>query len=348
MAHKTTAALAILICVTLAACSDDGDMGGGTPAPDVGVDTADSSGTSDVVPDVPAPEDLGPEPEPDLPAPDAPDDTPDTPDLPPDVAEDVTEDAPDLAEPDLGVMQACDDQTPCPDGYDCVAGVCTLLPSGLIFVENNYQLLQPTALTNVVSFFKGIFSDLGFFMTAMGPLDGDSVEVMYGGADRVTRIDDAPDEWRWQLPDRLPSFTMRRLEGGDPLQSDTWQSEIFTYRLVALYGPEPRAGIGFVAEKTVVTMRFDPELTNIVEGTISGFMTREEAENRFLAISDNCLLQQGACPLVDCENSPLETVADVLDCNEVEPDSDLDDDIPGNDAYATEIYFTSELVTLVE
>ncbi len=353
MSHKITAAvLVLLLGIGLTACSDDTDNNAVAPGSDAGADTQngdDTSGESDT-----------PDAEPgDLPADDvAPDLDPDTPDV-----IDVAEDAPDTAdapidapedtadvdeEPDLGVMQACDEQTPCPDGYECVAGVCTLVPSGRIYVENNYQLLQPTALTNVLSFFKGIFTDLGFFMTAMGPLDGDTVEVTYGGADRITRVMDGPDEWAWQVPERLPTFTMTRMEGGDPLQSSAWQSEVFQYRLVALYGDEPRAGIGFTAEQTVVTMRFNPELTEIVEGTIRGYMTRDEAENRRLEISDNCLLQQGACPMVDCDNAPLMTLADVLDCNEVEPDYDLDDEIEGNDAYTTEIYFTSEIVTLVE
>lgn len=354
--HKTIFAISIALLL-LTGCSDDTDKGAVAPGTDTGADTQSDtgdtgSGTPDTAPDMSETPDLGMDAED---ASDVEDVTEDPADVPEDTSDADTSDAEDAMdvedEPDAPgpVMQACDEDTPCPDGYECVEGVCTLVPSGNVYVENNYQLLRPTALTNVLSFFKGIFTDLGFFMTAMDPLDGDTILVHYGGADRVNRVMDGPDEWRWQLPDRLPTYTMRRAtENVDALQSNTWISEVFTYRLVALYGDEPRAGIGFTAEETVVTMRFNEELTDVVEGTIRGYITREEAENRRLEISDNCLLQQGACPAVDCENAPLESLADVLDCNEVDPDYDLDDEIPGNDAYTTEIYFTSEIVTLVE
>jgi len=213
-----------------------------------------------------------------------------------------------------------------------------------VFVENNYQLLQPTALTNVVSFFKGFFRDLGFFMTAMGPLENGTIEVMYGGADRVLEREDEPDQWLWQLPERVPSFEMtRQSEDIDPLQSDTWVSEVFNYQLVALYGDEPRSQLGFEARDTVVTMQFSEDLTLITGGTIRGYMTRTEAESRFLEL-DECILQQGLCPNVDCDQAPLQTLADILDCNDVQPDAEVDNE----DAYTTEVYFSSELVELVE
>jgi hypothetical protein len=331
-------------------CSDD--AAGANTNTDASTDTSTGDTGSDVASDVAE----------DTAAQDTPGDrgTEDDPDVAPDVAQEVGEDtAEDPAgpedtsdtSPDAGapVMQACDDDTPCPDGYDCVQGVCTLVPSGRVYVENNYQLLRPTPLTGVVSFFKGFFTDLGFFMTSMGPIEGANIEVSYGGADRVVNRDEEPDQWRWQLPERIPTFTIsRQTEDVDPLQSNTWVSEVFDYRLVALYGEEPRAQIGFEAKNTVVTMRFSEDLTMIIYGTIRGFLTREEAELRFLDIADNCLLQQGVCPAVDCENAPLQTLADILDCNEVEPDADIDDEVDGNDAYTTEVFFTSDVVELVE
>ena len=256
-----------------------------------------------------------------------------------DAAPDTAPDAPGSLE------QACDEQSPCPEGYECLEEVCTLVPSGRVYVENNYQLLQPTALTNVVSFFKGFFSDLGFFMTAMGPLEDGTIQVVYGGADRVLIGNEEPDQWRWQLPERLPVFEIRRqTEGVPPLQSDTWVSDVFDYQLVALYGDEPRSRIGFEARQTVVTMQFSQDLQSITGGTIRGYMTRVEAESRFLELDDNCLLQQGLCPAVDCELAPLQTLADILDCNEVAPDAEIDDE----DAYITEVYFSSEIVEVVE
>ena len=210
MSHKTTAALlALLLGVCLAACSDDTDKSGVTPTPDAdtgsGTDAGDTGDTTNNGNDATdtGPEDLGSEPDPDLP--DDPDaaDAADAADAPEDIEGDSPLDVPeDTADADTepeGVMQECDDQTPCPDGYECVAGVCTLVPSGNVYIEDNYQLLRPTALTNVLSFFKGIFTDLGFFMTAMGPVDGDTIEeAVNRGYGRVD-INLAAPSSKWQV-----------------------------------------------------------------------------------------------------------------------------------------------------
>jgi hypothetical protein len=247
---------------------------------------------------------------------------------------------------------ACQAEATCiKEHYDCLGGVCTLNPTGRAFVETNYVLEQPSALTNVVSVAKGLFSDTGFFLTEVAGLEGDAARVYYGGGDRLEQHDDGPDVYRWQLPDDLPSFLMRRLQDPEqPLQGNTWRSDVFDYELVALFGDEvPRGRLGFEAVQTQVTMTFDPDLTQIMEGRIEGYITRAEAERRELGLVDNCALSRLLCPAYDCTNDPpLATFAELLDCNGVPTDSDLDPLIEGNDAYRASIFFQSERVELVE
>jgi hypothetical protein len=270
-------------------------------------------------------------------------------DMTPD-AEPDAEPEPDLPPPDMGT--ACEPEgDACGPDYRCVDQVCTLWPQGRVYAEVNYVLLQPSALTNVISVIKGLFNQTGFFMTDMREADGDQIVVYYGGADRVEHNDDAPDLYAWQLPERLPTFRVHRLEDPEaPQQGHTWQSDVFLYELVALFGDgEPRQGLGFEAADTVVTMTFNEELTQITSGSIQGYLTREEAEDRTLGIAEDCLLSRALCPSFDCDtDEPILTVANLLDCNEVELDSDIDPAIEGNDAYRADIFFQSDEVILVE
>ena len=89
-------------------------------------------------------------------------------------------------------------------------------------------------------------------------------------------------------------------------------------------------------------------MTQIESGRLDGFITREEAESRELELEDNCLLALGLCPAHNCADPPMGTLADVLDCNEVVLDADIDPNIEGHDAYSASIFFQSEEVIIQE
>ena len=255
--------------------------------------------------------------------------------------------------------QACL-QTPDCDLPDrvCLEGVCTLVPASRTYVEVNYVLEQPEEISAIVSVLKGFVGDVGFFMTALGPLsESDAIEVTYGGADPITEgSDEELPGYAFQRPESLPpTFFLQPFQ--DPMRpfaGDTWRSERFTYELVALFDfNNTRNEVGFVAIDTFVTMQFSPDGSSIERGNITGYITREQTEDRLLTFGDDCespqslccIVTVGVCPTYSCgQDAPLESIADILDCNGAMPDVDLDETIPGNDAYFATIFFASKEV----
>ena len=330
-------------CLALAGCGDEspgGNAAGNNDEPDV-ADEMDAS----------EPE---PEPEPDPTPEPTPDATPDPEDVPepepdaspePDAAEDVVDE-------EIFEGAACVAQDDCPENYACLDEVCVLNPAGTSFVEYNYVLEEPSELTNAISVLKGFFGDVGFFMIDFSDLDeSNHSEMFYGGGDRILEVDEGPDVWAWQLPDELPSVVVYPLiEENDPLNGRRWRSDPFDYQLVALFGDEPRRfRLGFEAAQTVLTMEFTEDMSEIISGRLEGYITREEAENRSVDFSDNCILARGLCPIFDCANDPpMENLGAVFDCLEIPLNADIDPNIEGHDAYEASIFFQSERVTIQE
>ena len=240
----------------------------------------------------------------------------------------------------------------CPDNYACLDNICTLSPHELSFVETNYILESPAALSGVVSLIKGFLTGTGFFMTLFSPIDEAGViTVTYGGGDRVMSNPEGFDTYAWQFPpDTLPTFTIERFQSlDDPMQDDTWESEVFDYRLAAVFEFNGiRSTLGFEAKNAIMKATFNEDLTEIINGSLAGYITREEAESRFLNLDDpDCFFTIGLCPTFDCGvDEPLQTIADVLDCNDAELDSDIDPEIEGNDAYRAVIAFESKRVEI--
>lgn len=340
MIRRTILLLVMALALIAAqACGDD-ENPGGAPA---------NNDLPDVSEPEPQPE---PQPEPE-PQPDASPDPEDVvePEPEPEPVEDVgVPDVPD--EPDAFEGLACVADEECPEDHLCLGAICTVNPVGRAYVEFNYVLEEPAALSNAFSVLKGFFGDVGFFLIEFGPLDDEGVsEMVYGGADRLIDVNDGPDTWRWQLPDELPSTAVHPLrEEGDPLNGRRWQSDTFDYQLVALFGDTPnRLRLGFEAAQTVLTMEFSEDLSQIVSGRLDGYITRDEAVTRTVDLSGNCLLAVGLCPAHSCANDPpLETLADILDCLEVPLNADIDPNIEGHDAYTAAIFFQSEAVIIAE
>ena len=332
-------------CLALVACGDESPSGGVDQ--DNGVDAGDSMDTAQPEPQ--------PEPEP-APQPE-PEPTPDPTDAgEPEPPEDATEPEPEVVEDavDEEVFDglACDEDADCPENYRCLEGICVLDPTGRAYVEFNYVLEEPSELTNAISVLKGFFGDVGFFMTQWTGLDEENrSEMFYGGGDRVLEVDDGPDVWIWQVPNRLPSVLVHPLiEENDPLNGRRWQTEPFDYELVALFGEGPnRFSLGFEAVQTVLTVEFSEDMSEIVAGRLEGFITREEVLSRDVDLSDNCIIARGLCPTFDCDQDPpWETLGDVFDCLQIPMNADLDPNLEGHDAYSASIFFQSELVTIQE
>jgi len=271
-------------------------------------------------------------------------------DVAPDTAgEDVAADVP---TEDVHVSTTCQAPEDCSGNTTCIDGVCTLNPEGRAYVEYNYVLQEPEELTTVVSVLKGFLAGTGFFMTAFSArAEDDTMMVTYGGGDRVMAVPDGYDQYAWQFPpDTLPAFQVSRYaDPNDPLQDAVWESEVFDYRLVAVFEfMDVRSEVGFVAKSATVQLRFSEDLDRIEDGVLEGYITREESESRFLNLNDpNCFLTLGVCPSFDCANDPpLQTLADVLDCNGAVLDADIDPDIEGHDAYRAVIYFQSNRVEI--
>ena len=249
-------------------------------------------------------------------------------------------------------MGACVADEDCAEDFICLEEVCQINMAGRAYIEFNYILEEPSALTNAISVFKGFFGDIGFFMIEFAPVDDEGLsEMTYGGADQVLEVEEGPDVWAWQLPDELPSVQVHRMvQEDDPFDGTWWQSDPFDYQLVALFGDGPRRSrLGFTAAQTTLTMQFSDDLSQIITGRLDGFITREEAESRRVDFAGNCILALAMCPVHDCgEDPPFETLSDILDCNEVVMDADIDPNLEGHDAYRASIFFESELVTIEE
>lgn len=339
----TVVAMALVAGLALAGCGDDeaGGSGAGNDGP----------GTNNGSTNNGAPEDVGSDsdPTPDVAMNNGTEpDVEDASDAAPDTVED---DAPeDVVMEDVHVPTTCQGPEDCTGTTACIDGVCTLTPEGLAYVEYNYVLQEPEELTTVVSVLKGFLSGTGFFMTEFSARgEDDTVMVTYGGGDRVMAVPDGYDIYAWQFPpDTLPTFQMSRYQDpNDPLQDAVWESEVFDYRLVAVFEfMNVQSEVGFLAKNATTRMRFSQDLSQIEDGVLEGYITRQEAENRFLNLDDpQCFLTLGLCPTFDCVNDlPLQTLADVLDCNGAELDSDVDPDIEGHDAYRAVIYYQSERI----
>lgn len=334
--------LALLTAVGLvvgwaSACGDDG-VPATTPVAD-----ASLADTGQDDPDV--------APEPDASEPDARMDVAEdvaAPDVSPDVEGDVEADAPEA--PGL----ACDDAAECvamPNTL-CIEGACTLNPESRVYVEDRYDLQEPEELAPVISTIKGLIGRSGLFMTRLSALDADdAMRVTYGGGDLVERVDDGLDLYAWQVPEaNLPTFSIHRYASeAQPLAYNTWESDVFDYRLVAVVTVgETQVGLGFEASDSTVRFRFNDDLSEVTTGRLEGFITRKEAELRAIDIQD-CLLSMGICPGFDCDNDPpIATVADILDCRGARMDADIDPLVDGDDAYRAVILFHSLEVELTD
>jgi hypothetical protein len=332
----------VLVAFALASVACGEDANSGTASADTGtpdmVDTLDASEPDpspvvqpDPVPDAtPDPQDVPePEPEPDVTEPE------------PDVVEDVVDE-------DIFEGSDCVDDEDCPENYSCLDEVCVLNPEGRAYVEFNYVLEEPSELTNTISVLKGFFSDVGFFLIDFSPLDeANESEMFYGGAERVLEVEDGPDVWTWQLPLDLPSVQVYPdIREDDPLNGRRWTTDPFTYELVAIFG---EFRLGFEAVDAVVSMEFSEDLSQVVSGRLTGYITREEVEGRGVDFTDNCLLATGLCPAFDCVNDPpWETLAEVFDCLEIPLNADIDPNLEGDDAYDASIFFQSEQVIIQE
>ncbi len=347
-----------ILCAGVTACSDDENAGGNGAANNEANNDVNNDQNNDVNND--QNNDQNNDTNNDTPDANDEPDIPDEPDVEdpmdadePDIDEPDVPDEPDIDEPDVpDEPMACVDSEECAENYACIAERCTIDPSGRAYVEYNYVLEEPSALTNAVSVLKGFFGDVGFFMIDLDTLgEGNIFEAPYGGADLVTENDNGPDTYAWQLPDRLPMVEVHPMDPeAEDFDPDVWVADPFTYELVAVFTDgDIRSGLGFEAEQTSLTMRFTPDLTGIVEGRLNGFITRAEAESRSLQLAENCLLALGLCPTFSCANDPpMETLADVLDCNDVVLDSDIDPNIEGHDAYRAVIFFQSNEVFIEE
>ncbi|MEO1268357.1 MAG: hypothetical protein AAFX99_09675 [Myxococcota bacterium] len=351
-----------LLIGSVACSDDDGASGtdnavdtGMTSAPDTATMTADTDPPEDTSPpeDTAPPEDTEP-PEDTTPPEDTspPEDT-----APPEDTDEVRADVP-IDASDEG--QECLQTPECEEGRICLEGVCTFVPEGQTFVETNYVLEEPEEISAVVSVLKGFVGQTGFFMTDIAPLaDNDTLLVTYGGGDPAGPImDGVTPTYRWQRPDELPTFSMSPYADPErPLAGESWMSEVFDYELVALFefdGQQNRIGLEVL--DTVVEMRFSPGEERITRGFITGFITRQEAEDRWLNFGSDCdegvgslccIVSVGVCPTYNCSDDPeLGDIAAVLDCNGAEMDADLDPEIPGPDAYQTTIFFESIRVHL--
>jgi len=250
---------------------------------------------------------------------------------------------PDTALPIPPPADTCTTHDQCESNRVCIGGVCTLNPAGLGFVETEYTLVQPEALAQLVETAKTSLGGTKLLAMAFPPNSNAdlSLNVTYGAAD--------PSDPGYEMQEAIHerrTFVARRYD--DPRESqqgNTWASDPFVYTLHARTKVLSQdVVIGFSAQDVVAVAQFDESLEKITAGSLEGALTRSEAEQRALSVPS--LLCPTVCPASYCINHTISRLADILDCNEVPQDVDLDHATPGNDAYAVRVRFRSERAEL--
>jgi hypothetical protein len=237
-----------------------------------------------------------------------------------------------IADLDAGAGLACgEDAGTCVEPYVCMEGVCTLDISGLTYVEQSYEVEEPEELRHVFNFVKTFAADVAFLMLEISGDEGDPWRrpARYGTADRILLPDsfDVVYQWQFETEDRVLFEPVR---GPNGLWGNVWESNIFQWNLEAHIVVEELyvdTVFGFIAESTQVYLEFSDDLS-VGEGTFSGIITREEAENRIFGDTEFEPFRDIVC-LVQPELLPLGedwSLADILDCNATPMDVDFNAD----------------------
>jgi hypothetical protein len=361
MRQARFASLGCLAVIALVACSDDAT----TP-----VDTADTGDSTDVstdgstsTPDTDTPDapetdgsttDSGPaDVQPDLVEDTAPDADPgDTSDVS-DAADAADGSATDVVDTDTADVESDVPTTPplvdcttdpdlCDLPYSCIAGACRIPIERRNVVEDadDFSVSEPEELTNIFNLLKSLAFGARFLLIA--PADGDdnaAVTAEYGAANVLDEsAEPITVEWQFFSRNRI---TFRPDETGDgPADPRAWISDEFLYDLTANViidlgiGDPIAASIGFNAEQVRFRIVLDESGLG-GEGSVVGYLTRAEAEDRPINDVESFAAFRGLL----CTNSSFPDPADgiwhlsdILDCNDAPIDHDLDGD-GTNDSY---------------
>ncbi|MCB9521633.1 MAG: hypothetical protein H6698_04230 [Myxococcales bacterium] len=256
-------------------------------------------------------------------------DVDDTADAPVDGSGDVEDVEPDVA-PDTGI--ACGTPVACEAPYVCIAEVCRLPISETAWAESDFDIVEPEELTRIFAFLKSLTPDVKFAVIELGT--GESVVPGVIGTADVVDDTVLPLQVWWQDVAARDTVVFRPLDGeGGTLGGDSWQTDRFPYSLraraeVSFPGLDPiTAEFGLDALDVALTLTPDTETALSATGTIEGYVTRAETEDRVLAARDGIPGFAGLFCLSPSYDPGADwNLSDVLDCNEAELDVDSDAD----------------------
>lgn len=357
MRHARFVSLGCLAVIALVACSDDAttpvDTADTGESPDVSTDGSTSTPDTDV-PDAPQTDtgtDVGPD---DVQTDTVEDVAPDTDPADTSNGSDATDgSATDVVEADTEDVESDVPTTPplvdcttdadvCDLPYSCIAGACRIPIERRNVVEDadDFSVSEPEELTNIFNLLKSLAFGARFLLIA--PADGDDNAVVTAeyGAANVLDESAEPITVEWQFFARN-AITFRPDETGDgPADPRAWISDEFLYDLTANVtidlgiGDPIAASIGFNAEQVRFRIVLDESGLG-GEGSVIGYLTRAEAEDRPINDVESFAAFRGLL----CTNSSFPDPADgiwhlsdILDCNDAPIDHDLDGDTI-NDSY---------------
>ena len=252
----------------------------------------------------------------------------------PDVADADVADEPDVEETDtVDAGTDCSDAPDlCEDPYTCVEGVCRLTMDETTWAESDFDIVEPEELTRIFEFLKSFADGVKFMVLDVGP---GTVELTatYGAANVVDE-EVSPIQVSYQTPGGVGEMVFRPSAPEEtPLHGDSWETVPFQYELqasahVEFPGVEPvDADFGLFAENMVIALTLLVDEPGHASGTLTGLVTREEAEDRTLAGRDQIPgFATLFCSVRGYDPGPQWNLSDILDCNEAEMDADLDDD----------------------
>jgi hypothetical protein len=209
-------------------------------------------------------------------------------------------------------------------------------PRGRAYAETSFTLVKPAGLKAVLEQATSLIGNGRLFVNEYRAGSGSTAVVVYGAADAVTG-----SQVRWQFPSaQRYSFTAAPVRG----EPTRYRSEPFTYRMLArvkiLFSTRQ---VGLAVVDTIYDAKFDTEFQAIEAGTLKGVLPRSLAEQTSFQVGPLC---SQFCPSSFCTSHGVNTLADVLDCQNSTMDVDRDGD-GRPDAYAMELAFRSQRVTLV-
>lgn len=256
-------------------------------------------------------------------------DVDDTADAPDDGSGDAEDAEPDAA-PDTGM--ACGTPVACETPYVCIADVCRLPIAETAWAESDFDIVEPEELTRIFAFLKSLTPDVKFAVIELGT--GESVVPGVIGTADVVDDTVLPLQVWWQDVAARDTVVFRPLDGeGGTLGGDSWQTDRFAYSLraraeLSFPGLDPiTADFGLDALEVALTLTPDTETALNATGSIEGYVTRAETEDRVLAARDGIPGFAGLFCLSSTYDPGADwNLSDVLDCNEAELDVDSDAD----------------------